>query len=202
LWLRTGFEVKPGVAPLVVAEVAPLGHDERLDRSGFARDSDGLTGRVGSTFELTRLLTGEMAVGYQVRRYDDPRLRDLRGPVLDGTLVWTPTPLTTVRFKASSRLDETIVVGGNGTQAQTVGIEVEHALQRNWTLIGAATFSHSDYRGLSTTENGFAASLKIDYKLTRELVLRGSYAHERLDSTNAGSDYKANIVMLGLRLQR
>jgi hypothetical protein len=200
--LRTGYELKPGLAPFVEVETDTRRHDQGIDRNGFARDSDGLTGRVGSTFEFTRLITGEMAAGYQVRRYDDPRLRDLRGPVLDGTLVWTPTPLTTVRFKASSRLDETVIVGGNGTLAQTIGIEVEHSLRRNLTLIAAATFSHSDYRGLTTTENGFAASLKIDYKLTRELVLRGTYAHERLDSSNPGSDYKANIFMVGLRLQR
>ncbi len=202
LRLRTGYEVKPGVTPFVEAEADTRQHDQRLDRAGFARDSEALTGRVGSTFELTRLLTGEMAVGYQIRRYDDPRLRDLRGPSAEGTLIWTPTALTTVKLKATSLLDETTVVGSNGTLSKSVGVEVEHALRRNLTLIGAATFSHSDYRGLSINENGFAASLKIDYKLTRELVLRGSYVHERLDSTNPGSSYKADIFMLGLRLQR
>lgn len=202
LRLRTGYELTPGLLPFVETEIDTRQHDQPIDNSGFARNSDGVTGRLGTTFELTRLLTGEVAAGYQVRRYDDPRLMDLRGPVAMGTLNWSLTPITTVRFTGVSRLDETSVVGSNGTLARSLGIELEHAFQRNFVIIGAATFSHNDYRGLGIKENGFAASLKVDYKLTRELVLRGSYIHERLDSTTPGSDYRANVVMVGLRLQR
>ena len=55
--------------------------------------------RAGSTFEITRTLTGEASAGLQQRSYEDPRLRDLRGPLVDAALIWSATPLTTVRLQ-------------------------------------------------------------------------------------------------------
>jgi hypothetical protein len=54
-------------------------HDLQTDVSGYQLDSKGLTGKAGSTFKLTSLLTGEIALGYTKRNYDDPRLEDLIG---------------------------------------------------------------------------------------------------------------------------
>ena len=48
-------------------------HDLNADFSGYQRNSNGLTGKVGATFEFTRLLTGEVGVGYTQRDYEDPR---------------------------------------------------------------------------------------------------------------------------------
>lgn len=202
LRLRTGYELTPGVQPFVAATLDSRLHDERIDHAGFARDSNGVTGQVGSSFELTRLLTGEIAAGYERRRYDDPRLGDLRGPVVDAALLWSPTPLTNVRFKAATTLAETTVIGSTGVVARSVSVEVEHALRRDVTLIGAVSLQRNDYRGVAIDERGFTASLKVDYKLSRSLVLRASVTHERLNSTVPGSDYTANVILVGLRLQR
>ena len=38
--------------------------------------------------------------------------------------------------------------------------------------------------------------------LARSIVVRGSFTHERLKSSAPGSDYTANVFLLGLRLQR
>ena len=55
-------------------------HDVELDRYGYYRNSDGLTGKAGTTFELSRMLTGEVAVGYLTRSYQDPTLPRLQRP--------------------------------------------------------------------------------------------------------------------------
>jgi hypothetical protein len=61
--------------------------------------------------------------------------------------------------------------------------------------------SEADYRGAALKEEGFAASLRVDYRLTRWLALRASIAHERLKSTEPASGYEANVVLLGARFQ-
>jgi hypothetical protein len=38
-------------------------HDTAFDRGGFMRDSSGGYAKAGTSFELTRLLTGELSIG-------------------------------------------------------------------------------------------------------------------------------------------
>ncbi len=50
-------------------------------------------------------------------------------------------------------------------------------------------------------ENGYTAGVKLDYKITRSIVFRASYSHERLGSNTTGDDYTANVFLVGLRFQ-
>lgn len=202
LALRAGYEVHPGFQPFVEGTLDTRRHDQFIDSSGYARDSNGVGLRVGTTYEITRKLAAEVAVGYQRRDYDDPRLAPLRGPIVDAAVIWSATPLTTVRLRAATNLDETTVVGASGIVAKRASLELEHALRRYLTLTGTLTFTQNDYQGVYLVEDGLAGSLKLDWKLTRALAVRASFTHERLKSTSPGDDYTANVFLLGLRLQR
>lgn len=199
--LRAGYELTPGVKPFVDVLADTRIYDRRIDASGFRRDSDGLGLRAGSTFEITRTLTGEASAGVQTRRYHDSRLRDLRGPLVEAALIWSATPLTTVRLRALTTVDETVVANASGAFSRRATVEVQHDLRRNVSLIGALTVGETDYRGVTLRERGYAASARLEYKLTRAVVLRASFTHERLKSTNPGSDYTANTYLVGLRFQ-
>ncbi len=77
--LRAGYEVLPGVKPFVEIDVDRRHHDLSVDAFGYLRDSDGRAEKVGSTFEFSRLLSGQLAFGYLERSYGDPRLPNLSG---------------------------------------------------------------------------------------------------------------------------
>ena len=51
-------------------------------------------------------------------------------------------------------------------------------------------------------EKYFAGTLRAEYNLTRTVAVRASYTFEHLKSTSVGSDYTANVFLLGLRFQR
>ena len=95
---RLSYELTPAVKPFVEVEGDSRVHDLPLDRNGYARDSTGGYAKGGTTFEFSRLLTGEVSIGYAARDYVDPRLARLDGLLTAGSLVWTATPLTTARF--------------------------------------------------------------------------------------------------------
>jgi hypothetical protein len=202
LRLRTGYEVHPGLIPFVEASADARVYDRAVDNSGYRRDSTGLSARVGSTFEITRTLTGEASAGYQVRDYEDERLPQLRGAIADASLVWSATPLTTVRLTAASALDETSLVGSSGAVNRRASLSVQHDLRRNLSVTGVLSIGDTDYDGIRLREELRAASVRVDYKLTRSLVVRSSFTHERLTSTSPGSDYTANVYLVGLRFQR
>jgi hypothetical protein len=199
LRLRAGYELTPGVIPFVEALADTRVHDRAIDNAGFRRDSDGLGLRAGTTFEITRTLTGEASAGVQRRTYDDPRLKDLRGPLVEAALVWSATPLTTVRLRAQTSVDETTIPFSSGILTRTARLEVQHDLRRNLSVTGLLGVSENDYKGVPLEEVTYTAGARVEYRLTRSVALRASFTHERLKSSTPGSDYSANTVLFGLR---
>lgn len=199
---RVAYEAKPGLTPFAEVFADTRRHDSKIDSSGYARDSQGAGGRLGASFEITRTLTGEASVGYVNRKYEDARLADLRGPTFDASLVWRASPLTTVTARAKTTANETTVAGASGSLVRRGELEIGHALFRNFTITGIAVYQDTEYRGAAARERLYSAGLKAEYKLTREIALKASYSHDTLRSNVAGGGYKADVFMLGLRLQR
>ncbi len=199
---RAAYEITPGVTPFVEAFGDFRQHDTTIDLSGYDRNSTGAGAIAGSTFELSRKLTGSVDTGYEDRTYDDRRLPDLRGPLVDAALAWSATPLTTLTFKAATSLNETDLAGASGAISRSLSLELAHDLFRNLKLTGSLGYTNTDYSGIKLTENTYDAGLKAEYSLSRSIVVRGSFTYERLRSTVTGEDYTQNIFMLGLRLQR
>jgi hypothetical protein len=202
LRLRTGYEISPFFSPFLEGRLDKRRYDNRIDDSGYARSSNGTGLSIGTTVNFNDRLTGEIAAGYERRVYDDPRLDDLNGPIGRASLVWNATPLTTVKLNASSTLGETTVVGSSGVVVRQAGIEVDHALRRNLTVTGTLDLTDNDYQGVYIKEHGLTGEVRLDWKLTRSLIFRASFTHDRLKSTAPDSDYTANVFLVGLRLQR
>lgn len=201
LRLRAAYEITPGIKPFIQAEIDQRDFDEKSDSSGYMRSSKGATGRVGSTFEISRRLTGEISGGYQDRKYDDTRLKNLRGFVGDASILWSPTPLTTVTLRGTAELGDTTIAGSSGTTVRRATLEVAHALRRNLTLTGFTNFSRTEYDGQGLREDFMNVGARLEYKLTRTFSVRATFTHERLNSTAPGSDYTANVSQVGLRVQ-
>ena len=146
--------------------------------------------------------SGEVSAGYAQRGYSDWRLRRLSGMTVDASLVWTATPLTTVSLRSSTTLNETTVANSAGAVNRSMTLDISHALLRNLTIGAVGVFGVNEYKGVNIRENTLSAGLKAEYKLNRSLSIRGSFTHERLNSTTPGSDYTANVFLLGLKFQR
>lgn len=199
---RVSYDLKPGVKPFIEVEGDSRVHDLPIDRFGYHRDSDGGYIKGGTTFELTRLITGEAAIGWTARTYQDQRLGNISGLLTSASLVWTVTPLTTAKFIATSSIDESPLPGVPGVLTHTYTWQVEHALRR-W-LIATARFGYGnyDYQGLGRFDNTFTASVDLVYKLTRHFQIKGQIREDWLDSNIPGFSTRATIVTLGVRVQQ
>jgi hypothetical protein len=199
---RASYELTPGVKPFVEIGGDVRQHDLAIDRNGFKRDSSALTPKTGTTFELTRRLTGEISAGYLIRRYDDDALQDLRGVVFDASLVWAATGLTTATLTANSRAEESTVAGVSGALRRDVALQIDHAFRR-W-LIGTLKFGYGydQYIGNGRDDVRTSLGAAITYKLNREFSLKGEYRYDQLRSNAANVDYDANVFLLGLKMQR
>ena len=115
------YELSPGVKPLCRSR-APTRrvHDLNTDFSGYQRNSKGLTGLVGSTFELTQPAH---------RRYRRSATRSapmktrvstqISGLIGNASLIWTANALTTVKLTGTSAVGETTIPGVSGELSAT-----------------------------------------------------------------------------------
>ena len=224
--LRGSYELTPGAKPFVQIGADTRVHDEEPDANGYLRNSKGATGEIGSTFELTHQLTGEVALGYTHRTYDDPRFDAIDGLIGDASLIWTADALNTVKFTASSKVGESAVAGVSGVFYRDVGLQYDHAFRR-W-LIGSTKFGFGvdTYKGGSTSSTTttlsicgcvittpgettpdrqdlrYSIGLGLTYKFSRELWLKGEFQQNWVRSNVSGNDYDASLFLLGVRLQR
>jgi len=208
--VRVSYETLPGVKPFVEVAGDVRKHDLQFDRDGLQRDSQGLTPRIGTTFDLARRLTGEVSVGYLVRKFEDPTLVDLKGIVGDASVIWKATGLTTATLTATSRAEETVVAGVSGVLRRDVGVQIDHALRRWLIWTGRAGYGTDDYVGDPCACNGFierkdkrvSLGSAITYKLNRDVWLKGEYIFDHRDSNVEGGSYTAHVFLVGLKLQR
>jgi hypothetical protein len=199
--LRGGYELTPGVKPFVEGGVDSRVHDLAFDRNGVVRDSDGYALRGGSTFELGRKLTGEISAGYAHRDYKDPRLPPLDGPLIAGSLIWSATALTTLKFTATTVLNETTLSGVSGTLTHDYVLEADHAFRR-W-LLGTLRLGYGsdDYVGSTRVDDRYFAAVSLLYKMNRNMQLKAELRRDWLRSTDPTANYSANAFLVGVRLQ-
>jgi hypothetical protein len=198
---RASYELTPGLKPFIEVEGDSRVHDLPLDLNGFARDSTGGYAKGGTSFEFSRLLTGEISVGWAARDYVDPRLGRLDGLLTAGSLVWTVTPLTTARFVTSTSIDETIVPDVSGVLTHLYTVEVDHDFRRWLTAIGKFTYGTLDYQGDGRFDKIYSIEGDLIYKLTRSLWIKGTLRRDILNSNFIGSSSASTVVMLGVRVQ-
>ena len=198
---RISYDLLPGLKPFVEGEGDSRVHDLTLDRNGYARDSTGGYAKAGTSFEFTRLLTGEISIGYAARNYADPRLERLEGLLTSSSLTWTATPLTTAKFISSTSIDETTLPGVSGVLTHTYTLEVDHDFRRWLTGIGKFTYGTLEYQGDGRNDKTYSLEGDVIYKMTRNLWIKGTLRRDVLNSNFIGNSTASTVVMLGVRLQ-
>ncbi len=199
---RAGYETLPDVIPFAEFSADTRQHDLNTDAFGYQRDSNGVTGKAGTSFKLRGSLTGEIAIGYTHRTYEDPRLADIDGLIGNASLVWTASALTTVKLTGTSVVGESTVPGTSGVLYRDVGLQVDHAFRR-W-LIGTvkAGYGNDDYVGLGRDDNRYSLGVALTYKINRSLQLKGEIDQYWLRSSQPENNYNETLFLLGLKLQR
>ncbi len=198
---RVSYEVMPGLKPFGEMQGNSRYHDLYLDRNGYARNSNGGYLKAGTSFEFSRLLTGEIAVGWAQRNYVDPRLPNLQGLLTTASLVWTVTPLTMAKYFSDTQLVETTLPGVAGILVRTHTFEVDHDFRRWLTGIGKFSFGTLDYQGSPRKDQTYSVSGDLIYKMNRTIWLKGTLRRDWLESNVPGASSNSTVVMLGVRVQ-
>lgn len=144
-------------------------------RGPLRRDSRTRSVYAGLNGELSRLVSGEVALGYQSRDYAEPTYRDFHGLTFRADLQWYVTPLMTLRAEASRafRNSGDRRVGGILTDAFV--LSAYHDPLPNLRLAASARLERGDYGEVGTRTWRKSARLQAQYRLTPVLSF-GGYA--------------------------
>jgi len=201
--LRATWEFKPQLSAF-----GEIGTDERDYRAasrsdGLRRDSSGERYRAGVSFGNSgQIVRGELAVGALKQHFDDQRLPDISGVIVDANIGWRITGLTSLQVSARSDIGESTVAGSGGAMVRSVGAEVRHAFRRNIVGSAGVRLTRADYAGIDLVEQDLTTSLGVDYYLSREVSVFGRYAHVNFSSTSPQGDYTADEIRVGVRVRR
>ena len=148
------------------------------------------------------MLKGEASLGYGARDYRDPRLPNVGAPLFDASLIWSPTPLTTVTLKAATTLQDAVVAAASADINRNYTINIDHSFTERFKLGVNGGIGTDNYVGVNETDRNYTLGATAEYHLSREVVLKASATHQQFVSNTPGSSYAADVVMLGVRLQR
>lgn len=201
---RAAYNYDADISVFFQASYNDRSYDEKPPEVLFDRSSHGYELTVGSNFQLSRLLQGELSVGFLNQEYSSSAFHHVDGPTVHGRIEYFVTPLTTLTFTAQRNVIDT----GDPRSVsalQTYGrIEIDHELRRNIILSARAGYEDDDYTGIDRDDRRPNVSVSASYLLNRGISLAASYSY--LDQESSGADrfpsYSVDVVSLSLVLQR
>ena len=201
--LRLAWEFKPTLSLFGEVSVGQREHDQVASSDGLSRSSELRRYRAGVTVgNAQSIWDGELAIGYGQNDLRDSGLADVDGILLDGTLNWRPTALTSLLLTARTDLAETRLAGSGGSRDYQAGAELRHAFRQNVIGTAGASYNVRDFDSSSLEEKTWLLTGGVEYFMNRNVSLFGRYQHERFDTNSDNGDYLDNTVNVGLRLRR
>jgi len=165
------------------------------------RASTGYELRGGAVVSAGPKIAGEVGVGWRVENLEDERLDPLSGLLVDASLVWSPSRLTTVTAGVGTNFATTDIDGASGSIIYAGDLRVAHGFSSRLVGEVGVGYSYRTYQGVSIDERTFSALGEVTYALTRNAALTAGYTFRDFDSSRSGSDYTENRVEAGIRFR-
>ncbi len=157
---------------------------------------------AGIDHSFSPLLAGSLRVGAEIRDYDGP-ISDETRPYLEGSLNYRAGKNTMIRWYHFLGADDSDYAGFQSSYSYKTGVSMQHQLTER--LAGNLAlhylnqqFEDSPYDVPDQTDNTFAGSAGVDYRLWRNIGLNATYWYTNTDSDNEFRTYERHRISLGL----
>ncbi|MBN9672392.1 outer membrane beta-barrel protein [Roseibium aggregatum] len=165
------------------------------------RNANGYQLRGGLTVASAPKVSAEIGGGWRIENIEDDRLDDLSGLVVSGSLVWSPSRLTTVTGGIGTSFDSTDIPTASGSIVYSGDLRLAHEFSDRLVAETGVGYSYRTYEGISIEEQTLTGFGGVTFALTKNTALTANYTHRRFESSQQGSDYTENAVEAGLRFR-
>ena len=200
--VRGDYAVSPDTSLFLAGAVNERSYDNAPAIPTQERSSDGYEIAAGVRMRLTNLMQGEFFLGYQSQDYDGSAFPDIDGLDYGVNLDWFVSRLTTIKFEASSSIEESAVAGSAGFIAQTASVGVEREFRRNIIGTARAFVEADDFEGIAREDERFGVEGRMDYLVNRSVSFFGAVEYADQSSNTIGNAYDRTVLRIGLVLHR
>lgn len=202
--LRADYAISPLTALFIAVGANERDYDLDPPDAPVNRDSEGYEALVGANFDLTRLMRGEIGVGYLAQEYDEPGIGETTGLAVRTHVEWYPDELVTVSFGAAREIGDAGAVGASSYIANNASFGLDYEYRRHIILGLGADYSFDDYSGIDREDTRWDVVLKLDYLIDRGAAIYAEAGHYEQDSDGLqlGREYDMNRAVIGIRLRR
>jgi hypothetical protein len=201
--LRTSWAINPDIALSASATYNVRRYDDSPPLAPLDRNSDGYEATVGADFDITRLIRGQVQVGYLSQHYQSPLFHDVSGPDVHAKVEYFLSGLTTITLHADRTvIDDIDPVSISFLETQG-GVRIDHELLRNLILSGRLDYENDDFTGVLRNDRRTTASARGTYLMNRHLGFTAAYSIIDVQSSGAAriGGYEANVISLSVVFQ-
>jgi hypothetical protein len=168
------------------------------------RDSEGYEALIGANFDLTRLIRGEIGVGYLSQTYDEPGVGETSGLAVRTNLEWYPDELVTVAFAAARSISDAGAFGAASYIANDATFAIDYEWRRNVIFGFEAGHSFDDYSGIDREDTRWSAVVSADYLVDRGVAffVEAGHYEQSSEGLQLGREYDINRAVIGIKLRR
>lgn len=199
-FVKAGYEVSPGVSVFLRGSYDEHHFDQRIDRNGFDRNSQGWRADAGLEFFPTHLVKGEIFAGYASESFKAP-FKDINAMDYGAKLTWYATPLMTFHLTASRSFNDTTIDGASATDDQSFGASLDYELLRDFIVQTSVNYLDSKFEGINRDDKYLSASLNAKWLINRYMNASVGYVYTDRNSSVPGQDFTDNAVMANLHFQ-
>ncbi len=164
----------------------------------------------------TGLVKFRFLAGYETRHFVSQQYATISAPILEGSMTWTPTGLTTVTATAARYIQDSTSEATVGYTETALKLSVDHELYRNVLLNANVTYLTDTYPGSgSGSQSYYQLGGGVTWLINRNLQLVASYQYSNRQNNGSsvgfasspmsegafGNSYTENAFLLQLRVR-
>lgn len=192
--LRIGYDVQPGYTAFVQGSLNQRDYDTVPDDNGFNRNSDGYRIDAGIAISLTNVIDAEFFGGYFAQNYDDPAFSDIGEFDAGARVLWSVSPLATVKATLAREVEETVQVNASSYIATIAEVGIDYEVRRNILIGATGSFTNNDYQGIPQDDDVWRLNLNGKYLITRNFYAGARVGWTDRNSNVAGNSYDQYTV--------
>ena len=192
--LRVGYDIQPGYTAFVQGSLNQRDYDQVPDDNGFNRNSDGYRVDAGIEVRLSNVIDAEFFGGYFSQNYDDPAFSDVSDIDAGARVLWSVSPLATVKANLTRDVVETTQLASSSYVSTSADVSIDYELRRN-ILVGAGlAYSFNDYQDITREDDVWRLNVNGKYLINRNFYAGARVVYADRDSNVVNASYSQFIV--------
>lgn len=169
------------------------------DYGGTSFDSHGQQFLAGIKYDITELVSFDLAFGYFFELFDSTEISNVEDYTYRVRLSWLPTELLTLGLVGRRYVGVSNFSGSTNTVSSEIALKSAYALRDDLVLRAGVAYEQIDYESITRQDEVWQVLTSADYSITPTWSLTAGYEHTQYDSNVAGIPYDRNLARVGVR---